>query len=115
VSHCLKRVLAVWPDADHVDRQIELLLDEGQVPLGVRRELATVVDLIILASEYAWANRLLEPVRIAARRAARAALDPRTRTRNLIIGAIVVVIAAAVSVWYVVNYGVPFTGWFAPA
>lgn len=76
---------------------------------------AIILGLIILASEYAWANRLLEPVRVAARKAARAALDPRTRKRNLIIGAVVLVIAVAVSVWYVANYGVPFTGWFAPA
>lgn len=64
-----------------------------------------ILGLIVLASEYAWARRLLDPVRRWARRAADAALDPRTRTRNLIFGTIVVAVLVAAGAWYVVAFG----------
>ena len=74
---------------------------------------AIILGLIVLASEYAWARRLLDPVRRWAKKAADAALDPRVRRRNLIlVGAVVVVVAGLVA-WYVVAYGLtlqPITG-----
>lgn len=64
-----------------------------------------ILGFIVLASEYAWARRLLEPVKRWARKAADAALDPRVRRRNLlIVGALAVVSAGAVA-WYVAAFG----------
>lgn len=67
---------------------------------------ATVIlGLVILGSEFTWATRALNPVKDAARRAQEAALDPRRRRRNLILGAIGGVVLAGVLVWYLVTYG----------
>lgn len=64
-----------------------------------------ILGFIVLASEYAWARRLLEPVKRWARKAADAALDPRVRRRNLlIVGALAVVSAGAVA-WYLAAFG----------
>ncbi len=74
---------------------------------------AIILGLIVLASEYAWANRLLDPVRRWARRAADAALDPRVRKRNLVIAGVLVVVAAGLVTWYVATFGLtlsPITG-----
>lgn len=74
---------------------------------------AIILGLVVLASEYAWARRLLDPVRRWATRAAQAALDPRVRRRNLaILGALAVAAAAGVA-WYVTAFGLtlePVTG-----
>jgi uncharacterized protein (TIGR02611 family) len=64
-----------------------------------------ILGLIVLASEYAWARRLLAPVRRWARRAAEAALDPRVRRRNLAIVAVVLLVGAGLAAWYVINFG----------
>ena len=64
-----------------------------------------ILGFIVLASEYAWARRLLEPVRRWARKAADAALDPRVRRRNLAILGTVIVVGAGLSVWYVAAFG----------
>jgi uncharacterized protein (TIGR02611 family) len=72
-----------------------------------------ILGFIVLASEYAWARRLLEPVRRWARRAAEAALDPRVRKRNIALASAVIVTAAAGIAWYVIAYGLtlqPITG-----
>jgi uncharacterized protein (TIGR02611 family) len=72
-----------------------------------------ILGFIVLASEYAWARRLLEPVRRWARRAAEAALDPRVRKRNIALASAVIVTAAVGIAWYVVAYGLtlqPITG-----
>lgn len=64
-----------------------------------------ILGLIVLASEYAWANRLLDPVKRWARRAADAALDPRVRRRNLVIAGVLVLAGAALAWWYVAAFG----------
>jgi uncharacterized protein (TIGR02611 family) len=64
-----------------------------------------ILGFIVLASEYAWARRLLEPVRRWARRAANAALDPRVRTRNIVLASAAGVLAVAGLTWYVVAFG----------
>ena len=72
-----------------------------------------ILGFIVLASEYAWARRLLEPVRRWARKAADAALDPRVRKRNIALVSAVAVTAAVGIAWYVVAYGLtlqPITG-----
>ena len=64
-----------------------------------------ILGLIVLASEYAWARRLMDPVKRWARKAADAALDPRVRRRNLIILGSVIVVGAALTTWYVATFG----------
>lgn len=66
---------------------------------------ATILGLVILASEFTWATRVLDPVKEAARRASEAALDPRRRRRNLTIGALAGVIAAVALIWYLDRFG----------
>jgi uncharacterized protein (TIGR02611 family) len=67
---------------------------------------ATVIlGLVVLASEFSWANRALTPVKDAAKRASAAALDPRKRRRNLTLAAIAGVLIGLVLVWYLVRYG----------
>jgi uncharacterized protein (TIGR02611 family) len=67
---------------------------------------ATVIlGLIVLASEFGWANRALTPVKDAAKRASDAALDPRKRRRNLTLAAIGGVLIGIVLVWYLATYG----------
>jgi uncharacterized protein (TIGR02611 family) len=76
---------------------------------------ATVIlGLVILGSEFTWATRVLHPVKGAAQRASQAALDPRRRKRNLVLGVIAGVILGLVVGWYLVAYGVtidPIMSW----
>lgn len=97
-----------------------LLLGFGLVIAGIAMLVlpgpgwATIIlGFIVLASEYAWARRLLEPVRRWASRAAQAALDPAVRKRNIALASAVAVVAAAGLAWYVVAFGLtvqPITG-----
>ena len=67
---------------------------------------ATVIlGLVVLASEFTWASRVLDPVKEAAHRASEAALDPRRRRRNLILGAIAGVLLGIGLLWYLTTYG----------
>lgn len=66
---------------------------------------ALILGLVVLASEFTWATRVLDPVKDAARRASEAAMDPRRRTRNLILGAIAGVAVAIALTWYLSTYG----------
>lgn len=67
---------------------------------------ATVIlGLVVLASEFAWASRALDPVKAAAKRASDLALDPKRRRRNLTLAAIAGVAAAIVVIWYLMTYG----------
>ncbi len=71
---------------------------------------AIILGLVVLASEFAWFNRVLHPVRRVASQAAAAATDPRRRTLNLVIGSVVIVAMAAVAWWYYVTYGLTLDG-----
>lgn len=64
-----------------------------------------ILGLVVLASEFAWANRALKPVQDAAARAKQATLDPRRRKRNAIVAAIAGVIAGLLVTIYVSKYG----------
>jgi uncharacterized protein (TIGR02611 family) len=64
-----------------------------------------ILGLVVLASEFAWASRALDPVKAAARRASELALDPRRRRRNLILAAIAGGVCAVVVAWYLIVYG----------
>ncbi len=65
-----------------------------------------ILGLVVLASEFTWANRVLDPVKEAAMRAKDAAMDPRKRRRNLTLGAIAGVLIGIVLVWYLLTFGV---------
>ena len=64
-----------------------------------------ILGLVILGSEFAWATRVLDPVKAAAHRAAQAATDPRRRRRNLTLAALFGVAAGIFLGWYFVRYG----------
>ena len=64
-----------------------------------------ILGLVVLASEFRWANRALTPVKDAAKRASDAAMDPRKRRRNLTLAAIAGVLMGVVLVWYLLTYG----------
>lgn len=71
---------------------------------------AIILGLVVLASEYAWAHRALQPVRRVADRAAQAALDPERRRRNLVLMAFAIAIGLALLGWYLSAYGATFDG-----
>lgn len=64
-----------------------------------------ILGLVVLASEFSWANRALSPVRQAAQRATQAAMDPRRRKRNLTLAAIAGVLMGVALGWYLLTYG----------
>ncbi len=64
-----------------------------------------ILGLVILGSEFAWATRVLDPVKAAARRAAQAATDPRRRRRNLTLAAILGVAVGVFVAWYLLRFG----------
>lgn len=65
-----------------------------------------ILGLVVLASEFRWANRALNPVRQAAQRATEAAMDPRRRKRNLALAAIAGVLMGVALGWYLLTYGI---------
>ena len=65
-----------------------------------------ILGLVVLASEFTWANRVLDPVKEAALRAKDAAMDPRKRRRNLILAAIAGVLIGIAVIWYLLIFGV---------
>ncbi|MFI0408290.1 TIGR02611 family protein [Actinomadura sp. 3N508] len=67
--------------------------------------LGIVVGLAILATEFAWAQRALQRAKAAADRAKEQALDPRARRRNLVLGTLTAVLAAATLTAYLALYG----------
>jgi uncharacterized protein (TIGR02611 family) len=74
---------------------------------------ALILGLVVLASEFTWATRVLDPVKDAARRAQAAAVDPRRRRRNLVLGAIAGVVVAVAVIVYIERFGatlVPLVG-----
>ena len=64
-----------------------------------------ILGLVVLASEFSWANRALTPVKDAAKRASDVAMDPRKRRRNLTLAAIAGVLIGIALVWYLLTYG----------
>ena len=66
---------------------------------------AIIIGLAVLATEYVWAERLLDRVKAVARRAAEKALDPRKRRRNQIILALSAVVLVLLVWAYLARYG----------
>lgn len=70
-----------------------------------------ILGLAILASEYVWAQHLLERARTKARQAADKAFDPKRRRRNQIILVITGVLVAVAAGLYWQAYGFAFAPW----
>ncbi len=68
---------------------------------------AVFVGLAILATEFAWAKRLLDRTRARVRGMAEKALDPKVRRRNQIIAAVTLVVLVAGFVLLMRAFGVP--------
>jgi uncharacterized protein (TIGR02611 family) len=69
--------------------------------------LAIILGLAILATEFAWAQRILHWSRQRARAASAKALDPKVRRRNLLIALGVLVVVAVGGWWWVATFGWP--------
>jgi uncharacterized protein (TIGR02611 family) len=69
--------------------------------------MAIILGLAILATEFAWAQRILHWSRERARAASAKALDPKVRRRNLLIASAVIVLVAAGGWWWVASFGWP--------
>jgi uncharacterized protein (TIGR02611 family) len=67
---------------------------------------AIFIGLAILATEFAWAQRVLSGAKQAAERAKDKALDPRVRRRNTIVAIALGLAAAAAIVTYLTIFGV---------
>lgn len=65
------------------------------------------LGLAILATEFAWAQRLLGWTKRQARLAAERALDPRVRRRNQILVTVGLITIFVVVWWYFLRYGLP--------
>jgi uncharacterized protein (TIGR02611 family) len=73
------------------------------------------LGLAVLATEYAWAHRLLVVTKDKAQGAASSAWAPENRKRTIVLSLIVVLLIAAFTSWYVYHYGWTFSGalgWF---
>lgn len=76
---------------------------------------AIFIGLAVLATEYAWAHRLLGSAKERARRAKGRAMDPARRRQTTVLGIAVALAAAGVAYWYVASYGLTLDGpraWF---
>ena len=69
--------------------------------------LALIAGLAILATEFTWAERLLEWAKDRAKAAADAALDPQARRYTLTATGLVLLLAAGTAWWWVLVHGVP--------
>ncbi len=73
------------------------------------------LGLAVLATEYAWAHRLLVVTKDKAQGAASSAWAPENRKRTVILGLIVFLLVASLVSWYVYEYGWTLSGalgWF---
>ncbi len=76
---------------------------------------AIFLGLAVLATEYAWANRLLVVTKDKAQGAASSAWAPENRKRTIVLGLIVFLLVSALVSWYVYEYGWTLRGalgWF---
>lgn len=76
---------------------------------------AIILGLGLLATEYRWAEVLVEPLLRLIRRLAARAKDPAARAQNIVFALVLVVAAVAAVVWYLQRYGwtlapLPFIG-----
>lgn len=67
---------------------------------------AIILGLLVLATEYRWAERLLDPIQRFVRWLARRAKDPAARAENIVFSLVVAVVTALALWWYLARYGV---------
>lgn len=67
---------------------------------------AIILGLLVLATEYRWAERLLDPVQRFVRWLARRAKDPAARAENIAFAVVVAAVVALALWWYLARYGV---------
>jgi uncharacterized protein (TIGR02611 family) len=73
------------------------------------------LGMAVLATEYAWAHRLLRFTKDKAQGAASSAMAPQNRRRTLVLLLIAALLVASAVAWYVHAYGWTLsgaTGWF---
>lgn len=66
---------------------------------------AIILGLVVLATEFAWAERLLEPIQRFVRWLAARALDPKARRQNIALVVACAVLAGLAAWWYIARYG----------
>lgn len=66
---------------------------------------AIILGLVVLATEYRWAESLLDPVRRFVRWLARRATDPKARRQNLALLAVAATVIGLSVWWYLDRYG----------
>jgi len=67
---------------------------------------AIVLGLLILATEFRWAEILLEPLQRLISKLASRAKDPQARAENIVFVLVAVVVVALAVWWYLARYGV---------
>ena len=67
---------------------------------------AIVLGLLILATEFHWAEILLEPLQRLINKLASRAKDPHARAGNIVFVLVAVVVVALAVWWYLARYGV---------
>jgi uncharacterized protein (TIGR02611 family) len=76
---------------------------------------AIFLGLAVLATEYAWAHRLLVTTKEKAQGAASSAFSPENRRRTFVLIVIAAMLVASLVSWYVYDFGWTFDGprrWF---
>jgi uncharacterized protein (TIGR02611 family) len=61
--------------------------------------------MAVWATEFVWAQKVLRWTRRKVTEAAKSALDPRVRRRNLVLTTVAVLVLAGLVAWYVVAFG----------
>lgn len=69
------------------------------------------IGLAVLATEFDWAQRILESARQKARAAKERAKNPKARRGMIIVTVVVLVIAVAAGLWYLNEYGMAGPDW----
>ena len=67
---------------------------------------AIVLGLLILATEFRWAEILLEPLQRLISKLASRAKDPQARAENIVFVLVAVIAIALALWWYLARYGV---------
>lgn len=61
--------------------------------------------MALWGTEFVWAQKVLRWTRHKVTEAARSAMDPRVRRRNLLITTVAVLVLAGLAIWYVLSFG----------